>query len=423
MSDGRDGGKRSWIAEDVYEPSSTNDGNSHYRWRPSPTNDVGVDESHSHSSRRYSDPGVDYSIVVIRVVFLARTAAPLPDSRPCGAVEGRVVQSAEAVEREEVSKKNLRGALLLTGSAVLCRQYRLIWVESLFSVVVIFHFPLLFDIRRSYRVFVMKMTSFVSLMSQEDRETISKLCQNVLVEHSTGCMEEDNGIAKITACVKELWREAFRVGYNCGLEFAKGMCHQEDHLPRAAVAKEMEAERVWGYDVGWKLRSEVLQDRTQKASTIPSSTPSRSLAVAATQTEPLVVPDTPLDWAEDAEVLPISTLHPPLPPSSPRDFSALSTGTSRPFASLQRRRRRSPRISTSSHQPHSNHSRHTKSTVYHHYAQTKPSSSPYFSPSFRYDPPSSPFPSERLPAQLDWDRDPRLRDLSRALTALGWVKL
>ncbi|KAJ7508325.1 hypothetical protein B0H11DRAFT_2184823 [Mycena galericulata] len=252
------------------------------------------------------DPGVDYSIVVIRVVFLARTAAPLPDSRPCGAVEGRVVQSA--VEREEVSKKNLRGR------------------------------------------------------SRDNLQVVP----NVLVEHSTGCMEEDNGIAKITACMKELWREAFRVGYNCGLEFAKGMCRQEDHLPRAAVAKEMEAERVWGYDVGWKLRSEVLQNRTQKASTIPSSTPSRSLAVAATQTEPLVVPNTPLDWAEDAEVLPISTLHPPLPPSSPRDFSALSTGTSRPFASLQRRRRRSPRISTSSHQPHSNHSRHTKSTVYHH---------------------------------------------------------
>ncbi|KAJ7452694.1 hypothetical protein B0H11DRAFT_2072633 [Mycena galericulata] len=252
-------------------------------------------------------------------------------------------------------------------------------------------------------------------------------------------------------CLKDLWEKAVRIGFNYGEEnlaaareegfregkeegFKEGVesgraetatsVAWEASKAGAIHKKELEAERVWGYDVGWRLCSEVLQVRAKKASVISPSTPCpRSLSVAATQTDPVAATPERLNWAEDAEVLPISTPHPPLPPSSARDFSALCTGISQSFASLQRRRRRSPRVSPSSHQSHFNRSRHTRSTVYHHPMQTKPSSSPYFSPSFRYDPPSSPLPSGRVPAQLDWDRDPRLRDLSRALTALGWVKL
>ncbi|KAJ7852572.1 hypothetical protein B0H13DRAFT_2673864 [Mycena leptocephala] len=154
---------------------------------------------------------------------------------------------------------------------------------------------------------VLDMPSFVSMISHEDQETISQLCRSVLVEHGTGWMEEDGGTAKITVCVKKLWAEAFRVGYKCGLEKAKNMCCQEDHVPRAAVTEEMEAERVWGYNVGWKLCSEL-----QKASTtasLASLAPPRSLSATTVQTESTVVPnapvvpDAPLDWAEDAAII------------------------------------------------------------------------------------------------------------------------
>jgi hypothetical protein len=71
----------------------------------------------------------------------------------------------------------------------------------------------------------------MSMIPQEDQETISQLCQNVLVEHCAGWMEEDGGTAKIKVCVKKLWREAFLVGYKCGLEKVENVCHQEDHVP------------------------------------------------------------------------------------------------------------------------------------------------------------------------------------------------
>jgi hypothetical protein len=105
----------------------------------------------------------------------------------------------------------------------------------------------------------------------------------------------------------------------------------------------MEAERVWGYDVGWKLCSE-LQASGQKASMTSSTTPSRSLCVAATQTDPVAIP--PLNWAEDTGVLPI--IPPPVhhlsQPSTLCDFLALSTGIMKPFASLQRCHHCSPRL-------------------------------------------------------------------------------
>jgi hypothetical protein len=104
--------------------------------------------------------------------------------------------------------------------------------------------------------------------------------------------------------------------------------------------KALEAERIWGYDVGWRLCSE-LQGSAQKASTTSAAHP-RSLCIAATQTDPVAVQ--PLDWAEDVEVLPISPppIHHSSPPSLPRNFSALSTGAQKPFASLQRRRHHPP---------------------------------------------------------------------------------
>ncbi|KAJ7900653.1 hypothetical protein B0H14DRAFT_2671366 [Mycena olivaceomarginata] len=73
------------------------------------------------------------------------------------------------------------------------------------------------------------------------------------------------------------------------------------------------------------------------------------------------------------------------PPAVARDFSGLRSGVSQPFSSLQRRHRRTPR--------------------------TLPRSQSNQNSCFR------------PPPAVDWDRDPRLRDLSRALTALGWMRL
>ncbi|KAJ6529944.1 hypothetical protein B0H10DRAFT_2029647 [Mycena sp. CBHHK59/15] len=45
-------------------------------------------------------------------------------------------------------------------------------------------------------------------------------------------------------------------------------------------------------------------------------------------------------------------------------------------------------------------------------------------PSIAFRTPTSFPPSDKPVPQfpLDWDRDPRLRDLSQALTALGWIR-
>ncbi|KAJ7808311.1 hypothetical protein B0H14DRAFT_2380652 [Mycena olivaceomarginata] len=126
-----------------------------------------------------------------------------------------------------------------------------------------------------------------------------------------------------------------------------------------------------------------------------------------------VVPDAPLDWAEDAAVLPISS-HPHMLSTSPspRDFSVLSSGSAKPFASLQRRRRRSPRTPLSWTPLHS-----IRQRTKYHYPQKNTHSYPmFFSPVHSTS-------IHQVPTQLDWDRDPHLRDLSRALTALGWVKV
>ncbi|KAJ7739478.1 hypothetical protein B0H14DRAFT_2638245 [Mycena olivaceomarginata] len=244
-------------------------------------------------------------------------------------------------------------------------------------------------------------------------------------------------------CLRNLWKKAMTIGFNYGEENLarvreEGFCegkiagftegveseHSKTVLESTEAAalheKALEAERVWGYDVGWKLCSE-LQGGVQEVGTALSATPPLSLCIAATQTDPVAVP--PLNWAEDAGVLPIfpPPIHHSSPLSLPRDFSALSTGAQKPFASLQRRRRRPPRMHTTS-QPRSSHpiaTRQQHSRVYsatsqhlQHSWRTPPAIFSSFSSTL----------SGRLPVQLDWDRDPHLRDLGRALAALGWVR-
>ena len=132
-------------------------------------------------------------------------------------------------------------------------------------------------------------------------------------------------------------------------------------------------------------------------------------------------PPTPLNWADDAMSLPISLppISLPILPSCapPRDFSVLRSSARKPFSSLQCRNKRQPHSSQpfrnrqSFNIPHQTFShprfpppRFSSTSV--RSAQVYPSHTPRFSP----------------PSALNWEGDPRLFELSRALNALGWVR-
>ncbi|KAJ7667088.1 hypothetical protein B0H17DRAFT_1142971 [Mycena rosella] len=141
-------------------------------------------------------------------------------------------------------------------------------------------------------------------------------------------------------CLRDLWEKAVSIGFNYGeenlacareegfnegkeagfkgVESGRGMTEASE----AAVLHEgaLEAERVWGYDVGWKFCCKLQKSRTLQASPIPPFP--CSLSIAATQTDniavtsvvPAAVPapapapapvPAPLDWAENAATLPI----------------------------------------------------------------------------------------------------------------------
>lgn len=230
-------------------------------------------------------------------------------------------------------------------------------------------------------------------------------------------------------CIRDLWDKAASIGLNYTEEkyvrarqegFQSGKewgIEQEKARAAVGLEKELEKERVWGFDVGWKLCSEQLQSRTLQASLIlpPHSLPCAAPAAAS------------LDWAEDAASLPIHPPHSTTSPSPPRDFSALHTGVPQPFASLQRRRRRAPRTPTSSTRPTTSSLQNNppKKDHYPTIRRTIPAHSNSPS-SIRLRPPPSFSATSDTPATrylLDWDQDPRLQDLGRALTALGWARL
>ena len=109
-------------------------------------------------------------------------------------------------------------------------------------------------------------------------------------------------------------------------------------------------------------------------------------------------------WADDVESVPMTSK---TPTKCTRDFSALRSSTKNPFSSLHRRRR------------NRKHPRHfinfwSKSNCHHSIPNC------HHSPTAYYPPPHH-LPQPPL-VSLDWDKDPRLADLSNALHALGWVR-
>jgi hypothetical protein len=123
-------------------------------------------------------------------------------------------------------------------------------------------------------------------------------------------------------------------------------------------------------------------------------------------------PPVPLSWADDAASLPISS--PPILPSNPppRDLSILRSSSPNPFSSLQRRKNH-PR--TRRHREHFSNSH--QENFHRRFSPPRFSSTPFSLNRIypRRNPRFSPS------STLNWDSDPRLFELSRALKALGWV--
>jgi hypothetical protein len=118
-------------------------------------------------------------------------------------------------------------------------------------------------------------------------------------------------------------------------------------------------------------------------------------------------PKTPIsdrfDWANDVSVLPTS---PTFSQHPPRDLSCLRSTATHPFSSLRRRR-------TGSHPKNQRNVPQRQRGYWHSHS---------FEPLPTLHHARRPHTSFRTPISLDWDQDPRLVDLSKALQALGWVR-
>ncbi|KAJ7822649.1 hypothetical protein B0H14DRAFT_2828260 [Mycena olivaceomarginata] len=217
--------------------------------------------------------------------------------------------------------------------------------------------------------------------------------------------------------LRDLWEKAVRIGFQWGeeqVERARQEGHNEGRIAgvqdalekwkdtEAAAAarreKDLEEERMWGFEVGWKLCEEknkvrgpllartAVQTDTPNPVVDPGVAPTMpsicTVSDIATQTD---VPS--FDWAEDVEDLLMHSLPEPSPSLPARDISCLRSAHIWPT--------KNPRSTFIAHPPFTSRSLHT-STIF--------------------------VPAGQSPLRLDWDRDPRLHDLSRALMALGWVR-
>ncbi|KAJ7436395.1 hypothetical protein B0H11DRAFT_2110530 [Mycena galericulata] len=100
----------------------------------------------------------------------------------------------------------------------------------------------------------------------------------------------------------------------------------------------------------------------------------------------------------------------------PRDLTALQTGSPRPFGTLQRRLARSR--NSRAHARKKSAPVPTPPIVTRRHPQSIASNKPISTTPI----PIPPLPRARRQHTLDWDRDPLLSDLGRALGALGWIR-
>ncbi|KAJ7856394.1 hypothetical protein B0H14DRAFT_3448504 [Mycena olivaceomarginata] len=291
--------------------------------------------------------------------------------------------------------------------------------------------------------------------------------------HSSHDIRAIGGV-KLKNCLRTLFETAVMLGFRYGEDYdgCRKATWLDLNIPgwkaraEARREEELEQERVWGFDVGWRLATEECTLKASKPHVPHPSLPSLcSVSSVATQTIPL-----PLLKSDTA---------PPLAPS----LSTTATQTDAPgfpdppHASLRPSlfettpQKSTPSVSAPAAAVSEDDEDDTDADVWHEAPEPAPDknhSPPVFaafrefaaaaqartSPSllsFAFDaylahssdnyldstpkitrtrypkPPFSTSSSSYTPAptragnpSLDWGHDPRLRDLSRALTALGW---
>ncbi|KAJ7667136.1 hypothetical protein B0H17DRAFT_1210424 [Mycena rosella] len=142
-------------------------------------------------------------------------------------------------------------------------------------------------------------------LSKDEEDTLDLVIYNVEIA------AEEYNVDELERSIHQVWEVALHIGVKHG--------QREARQAHTNTTKELEQERVWGFDLGWKLCSEQLQLCAPQASLNRSSSSSlRSLSVAATQTDavaaaPVVVASPApvhLDWAQDAEALQVSPREP-----------------------------------------------------------------------------------------------------------------
>ncbi|KIM35515.1 hypothetical protein M413DRAFT_32457 [Hebeloma cylindrosporum] len=148
-----------------------------------------------------------------------------------------------------------------------------------------------------------------------------------------------------------------------------------------------------------------IQDASSQTLPHPSLIPDSVHATSA--------PPSSINWADDAASLPISPSCPP-----PRDLSVLRSSSPKPFSSLQRRNKWSQAHFS---EPFCNHKPfrpiHRQTFSRRHFRPSRFSSTSFWPSQY-----PSRGPQFASTSALNWEDDPRLLELSRALNALGWVR-
>ncbi|KAJ7084211.1 hypothetical protein C8R44DRAFT_821952 [Mycena epipterygia] len=204
---------------------------------------------------------------------------------------------------------------------------------------------------------------------------------------------EVNGFEKGTAAGLS---ERKRLGFVAGREFGE---KQATKMSKISIS-----DRVF-VDAGTDTPAADLSPLVPPFSTL-ASTPPNTLHPA---TFPPTQRNAPFNWADEPE-----PDHPSVPDATarpPRDFSALRSDStsSMPFSTLQyraHRKQKSGRVPRRSAFHSTSHRRYPASAT----SFYCPAAASFASKSSRIAPTST----------LDWDRDPRLSDLSRVLRSMGW---
>ena len=261
-------------------------------------------------------------------------------------------------------------------------------------------------------------TSFAMFICQADLSDIKRFCD------ATGSSQEGINL-------KLFWVRAFKEGRKVGQEEEYNRGYNAGYNEGYSEACEKD------YEAGLAANTSVSTTEIgTQVDLLPSPTPHIDISV---QTPQLHFPDDsilpphvdasvqaseesepppllsqpqeaitePLDWAEDANSLPI-TLPPPSLPRQPRDLSVLRSSASSPFSSLQHR---SKRFTHHSRQPRRHRSAFHSSSHSHF-------NSFYSSHRNTFQPHSH----SKTYSHLNWESDPRLSDLSHSLKALGWIR-